>query len=88
MTFAVDMTACSTGARPRRAGLRLGRSTTELDASGCCVREWMVEDVERLVVFAEDELEVVVVGGIVDRDRHQTRRSSPEQSHDDTVRLA
>jgi hypothetical protein len=39
-------------------------------------------------VFVEDELEVVFVWGIVDGDGHQIRRSTPEQSHRDAVRLA
>src|SRR6266545_4180943 len=48
----------------------------------------MVEDIQRPIMFVEDELEVVVVCNVVDGDGHQIRRSTPEQSHRDAVRPA
>src|SRR6266545_1108212 len=60
----------------------------ELDPPSGCVRKWMVEHIQRPIVFVEDELEVVVVCRVVDSDGHQIRRSTPEQSHRDAVRLA
>jgi len=47
----------------------------------------MVEDVERLLVLVEDELEVVVVRGIGDGDRHEVRRAAPKQGHRGAVAL-
>jgi hypothetical protein len=48
----------------------------------------MMEDVQRSLVLVEDELEVIVVRGIGDGDRHQIRRSTPEQPDRDSVALA
>jgi hypothetical protein len=47
------------------------------------MRKRMVEDIQRPIVFVEDELEVVVVCGVVDSNGDQIRRSTPEQSHRD-----
>src|SRR6185437_933592 len=60
----------------------------ELEASSRGVREWMIEDVQRSLVLVEDELEVIVVRGVGDGDRHQIRRSSPQQPDHDSVALA
>src|SRR5690349_5310588 len=60
----------------------------KLDSSGRCVRKRMVEHVQGPLVLFEDQLEVVVVCSVVDSDSHQTRRSTPEQSHRDAVHLA
>jgi hypothetical protein len=48
----------------------------------------MVEHIQRPIVFVEDEFDVVVVCNVVDSDGHQIRRSTPEQSHRDAVRLS
>ena len=60
----------------------------EVEAPCRCVGKGMVEDVQRLIVLIENELEVVVVGGVGDGDRNQIRRSSPEQRDRDSVTLA
>src|SRR6266498_437795 len=67
---------------------RLRPPCAELEASGRGVCEGMIEDFERRLMLTEDELEVVVARGIGDGDRHQIRRSTPEQSHRDAVALA
>src|SRR6266536_6230136 len=66
----------------------LWATRAELDPPGGCVRKRMVEHIQRPIVFVEDELEGVAVCGVVDSDGHQIRRSTPEQSHRDAVRLA
>src|SRR6476619_6349953 len=60
----------------------------ELDPPRGCMRKGMVEHIQRPLAFVEDELEVVVVCSVVDSDGHEVRRSTPEQSHRDAVRLA
>src|SRR6266511_1644428 len=66
----------------------LWATRAELDPPGGCMRKRMVKHIQRPIVFVEDELEVVVVCSVVDSDGHQIRRSTPEQSHRDAVRLA
>src|SRR6266516_1703542 len=60
----------------------------DVEASGRGVRKWMIEDVQRSLVLVEDELEIIVVRGIGHGDRHQVRRSTPEQPDRDSVALA
>jgi hypothetical protein len=63
----------------------LWSACAELDASGRGMREWMFKDIQRSFILVEDQLEVVVVRGIGDGNRHEIRRSTPKQSHRDAV---
>jgi hypothetical protein len=63
----------------------LSSACPELDASRRGMRKWMFKDIQRSFILVEDELEVVVVRGIGDGNRHEIRRSTPTQSHRDAV---
>jgi hypothetical protein len=75
-------------ARPHRECLRLQKIGADLEAPCRGVGERMMEDVQRSLVLAEDELKVIVVPGIGDSDRHQIRRSTPEEPDRDSIALA
>src|SRR3954462_12676041 len=85
MTFETDERTSGSGSASGASSLLLRRMAQylwlrpirgDVEASGRGVRKWMIEDVQRPLVLAEDELEVIVVRGIGDRDRHQIRRST------------
>ena len=67
--------------------LLLRAACAEVEAPSRCVREGMVEDIQRSLMLVKDELEVLVGRGVGDRDGHQVRGSTPEQSHCDAVVL-
>src|SRR6185295_16280326 len=93
-TFEADGTG--SGCSSARAPLALGgigqhlqrAAFVKVETPSRCVRKRMVKHIQRPIVFAQDELEVVAVCNVLDGDGHQVRRSSPEQFHRDAVRRA
>src|SRR3954451_2371876 len=97
MTFETDERASGSGSASEASSLMLRRmpkylwlrtTRADVEASGRGVRKRMIEDVQRPLVLVENELEAIVVRGIGDGNRHQIRRSTPEEPDRDSVALA
>ena len=85
MTFATRHDMATGDAASSRSSGRPVRNS--IPRAAACAKGWWNTSSARSS-FVEDELEVVVVCSVVDSDGHEVRRSTPEQSHRDAVRLA